>query len=163
MPDKNKIVGINPMDPDPGIISRAGKIIRKKGVVIFPAKCLCGVAADALDEASVQKVYDLKNRPLDKPILALIPSEKSLTGLVQSIPARARKLMDAFWPGNLTLVFSTLASCEPVETSHYIRQQIINPTTHRQIINLIRRIISQFPEPIQENIKKTIRDHRISK
>ncbi|MBU8850195.1 MAG: threonylcarbamoyl-AMP synthase [Desulfobacterales bacterium] len=100
-----KIVGIDPVNPESDIIAKAGKIIQNNGIVIFPAKCLYGVAADALNEKAVQKVFNLKKRPLNNPILVLIPDRDMLQDLVTTISKPAKKLMDAFWPGNLTLVF----------------------------------------------------------
>ncbi|MBU1196406.1 MAG: threonylcarbamoyl-AMP synthase [Proteobacteria bacterium] len=102
---KNNIVPVDPDTPDQQTILQAAKIIGQNGVVIFPAKCLYGVAAKALDENAVQKVFDLKQRPKNNPILVLIPDRKQLKDLVVSIPETAQKLMDAFWPGNLTLIF----------------------------------------------------------
>ena len=100
-----KIIGIDPVNPEPDSIAKAGKIIRNNGIVIFPAKCLYGVAANALNEKAIKKVFQLKQRPLNNPILVLIPDKSLLPDLVKSISEPAKKLMDAFWPGNLTLVF----------------------------------------------------------
>ncbi len=100
-----KIIGIDPVNPEPDSIAKAGKIIRNNGIVIFPAKCLYGVAANALNEKAIKKVFQLKQRPLNNPILVLIPDKSILPDLVKSISEPAKKLMDAFWPGNLTLVF----------------------------------------------------------
>lgn len=105
MHDNKKIVSIDPVNPEFDRIAKAGKILRNNGIVIFPAKCLYGVAAKALDEKAVKAVFDLKQRPLNNPILVLIPYRTMLPDLVKSIPKPAEKLMDAFWPGNLTLVF----------------------------------------------------------
>jgi L-threonylcarbamoyladenylate synthase len=101
----SKIVPVDPDHPDQGTIHRAARIIGRNGVVIFPARCLYGVAAKALDETAVQRVFDLKQRPRNNPILILIPDRTHLERLVVSVPPAAEKLMDAFWPGNLTLVF----------------------------------------------------------
>lgn len=100
-----KIVEIDPVNPESDIIAKAGKIIQNNGVVIFPAQCLYGVAANALNEKAVKKVFELKQRPLNNPILVLIPNKNMLLELVTTISKSARKLMKAFWPGNLTLVF----------------------------------------------------------
>ena len=105
MPDKNKIVTVDSKNPEADIIKRAGKIIKNNGVVIFPAQYLYGVAVNALNQKAVKKVFDLKQRPLNNPILILIHDQSQLSDLVQSIPASAKKLMEAFWPGNLTIVF----------------------------------------------------------
>ncbi len=100
-----KIVEIDPVNPESDIIAKAGKIIQNNGVVIFPAQCLYGVAANALNTKAVEKVFQLKQRPLNKPILILIPNKNMLPDLVTTISRSAQKLMEAFWPGNLTLVF----------------------------------------------------------
>ncbi len=105
MHDKNRIVAVDSDNPEPDIIKRAGKIIQNSGVVIFPAQCLYGIAVNALNEKAVKKVFTLKQRPLDNPILTLIHDQTQLSDLVQTIPEPAQKLMDAFWPGNLTIVF----------------------------------------------------------
>lgn len=105
MHDVQKIVSIDPVTPDPDCIAKAGKILQKNGIVIFPAKCLYGIAANALNETTIKKVFNLKQRPWNNPILVLIPNLNMLSDLVKSIPEQAYKLMDAFWPGNITLVF----------------------------------------------------------
>jgi len=116
--DKNKIVDVDPENPEPDIIKRAGKIIKNNGVVIFPAQCLYGVAANALDEKAVHKVFHLKQRSFKHPILILINDRSQLSNLVQSIPESAQKLMDAFWPGNLTLVFNAKNNIPDILTAN---------------------------------------------
>ncbi len=105
MPNPFNIVTIDSVHPESELIIKAGKIINRNGIVIFPAQCLYGVAANALNEDAVQKVFQLKQRPYRNPILVLIPNRSHLNALVSSIPVIAEKLMDTFWPGNLTLVF----------------------------------------------------------
>lgn len=100
-----KIVTIDPVKPESDIITKAGKIIQNNGVVIFPAKCLYGIATDALNEKAVEKIFHMKQRPLNNPILVLISNKNMLPDLVTRISKSAEKLMDAFWPGNLTLIF----------------------------------------------------------
>ena len=100
-----KIVSIDPVNPESDIIAKAGKIIQNNGIVIFPAKCLYGVAANALNEKAIEKVFHLKQRPLNNPVLVLISSKNMLPDLVTRISKQAYKLMDVFWPGNITLVF----------------------------------------------------------
>lgn len=113
-----KIFTIDPVKPDQDIIIKAGKILQENKVVIFPAKCLYGVAANALNEKAVEKVFHLKKRPMTNPILILIPDKEMLKDLVTSIPEQAKKLMDAFWPGNLTLVFEAKNSIPELLTAN---------------------------------------------
>lgn len=105
MHDANKIIRLDPVRPDPASITRAGDILRNNGTVIFPTQCLYGIGARALDEKTVEKVFQIKQRPLNNPILVLIPDESFLKDLVKSIPESAEKLMKVFWPGGLTLIF----------------------------------------------------------
>src|SRR3989339_614160 len=104
LPDPGKIIRIDPVTPEPKAIAGAGSIIQKGGVVIFPTQCLYGIAADALNEKAVEKVFNIKKRPTKNPILVLVPDQSFLEDLAESIPEPARKLMKAFWPGGLTLV-----------------------------------------------------------
>lgn len=105
MYDPDKIIRLDPVRPDSHHIARAGNIIRNNGIVIFPTRCLYGIGARALDEKAVENVFWIKQRPLNNPILVLIPDQSHLEGLVKSIPEPAKKLMNIFWPGGLTLVF----------------------------------------------------------
>jgi len=126
-PGKTKIVRVETLDmehpinsphPDHSHIIEAGKIICNQGIVIFPAQCLYGMAANALDPKAIQKVFDLKQRPLSNPILVLIQTPKDLKMLVKTIPDSARILMERFWPGNLTLVFEAADHVSPQLTAH---------------------------------------------
>ncbi|OGR23464.1 MAG: threonylcarbamoyl-AMP synthase [Desulfobacterales bacterium RIFOXYA12_FULL_46_15] len=105
MYDPDKIIRLDPVRPDSYYIARAGNIIRNNGAVIFPTRCLYGIGARALDEKAVKNVFWIKQRPLNNPILVLIPDQSHLEKLVKSIPEPAKILMKIFWPGSLTLVF----------------------------------------------------------
>lgn len=113
MPDKSNIIRVDPVCPDTGIIKTAGKILTQNGVVIFPAQCLYGVAANALNHDAVEKVFQIKQRPADNPVLILIKNQTILPTLVKNIPDQARWLMDRFWPGSLTLVFEAADHISP--------------------------------------------------
>lgn len=76
-----------------------------------------GVAANALNTHAVKNVYKLKQRPGSMPILVLVPSKYELSKLVKNIPENAEKLMSAFWPGRLTLIFDARDSISPLLTS----------------------------------------------
>jgi len=100
-----KIISLNPLNPPPDLIKKAADIITSGGVVIFPTRYLYGLGADALNPDAVERVYQIKQRPLTKPLLILIKQPESFHQLVQHVPENARQLMDRFWPGDLTLVF----------------------------------------------------------
>ena len=96
---------INPEDPEPEIIAEAAAVIRQGGVIAFPTRCLYGLGADAFNPEAVARVAEIKQRPEQNPILVLIDSRKQLDLLVTHIPPAADAIMQAFWPGRVTLVF----------------------------------------------------------
>ena len=83
----------------------AGAIIKKGGTVAFPTETVYGLGADALNPDAVRKIFEAKARPPDNPLIVHISSKEHLQDLVADIPERAFDLMDAFWPGPLTLIF----------------------------------------------------------
>ena len=101
-----RIQKINSKNPKPEIIQEAAAIIQQGGVVAFPTRCLYGLGADALNPEAVDRVVRIKQRPADNPILVLIDTRQWLKNLVTRIPPASETLMQAFWPGRLTLVFA---------------------------------------------------------
>lgn len=82
----------------------AGALIRQGEVVAFPTETVYGLGADATNPHAVDKIFQAKGRPSDNPLIVHIASLKDLEGLTREIPDSARRLMDAFWPGPLTLI-----------------------------------------------------------
>jgi len=103
--DKIRRVKINPEFPQPDLIGEAVQIIKKGGIVCFPTKCLYGLAADAFNFKAVSRIFQIKQRPLDKPIPVLIKDPKELENLVSYVPPAAVRIMEKFWPGMVTIVF----------------------------------------------------------
>ena len=83
----------------------AGEILRSGGTVIFPTETVYGLGANALDASAVRKIFAAKGRPSDNPLIVHIAELSMLPQLVREIPESAQKLIDAFWPGPLTLIF----------------------------------------------------------
>lgn len=99
-----KPLRVNPRSPEPEAIGRAEAVIRAGGVVCFPTRCLYGLGADALKAEAVERVFDIKQRPADMPLLVLISRSAQLAELAERVPPIAQLLMERFWPGRLTLV-----------------------------------------------------------
>lgn len=100
-----KIVKLDIDNINEDAIKEAGSIIRNGGLVAFPTETVYGLGANALDARAASKVYGAKGRPSDNPLIAHICDREMLTPLVKKISETATKLMDAFWPGPLTLIF----------------------------------------------------------
>jgi L-threonylcarbamoyladenylate synthase len=84
--------------------SAAVRVLKGGGVIVFPTETLYGLGADALDNAAVEKVFQLKGRDPRSPIPVLVADQEMLHTLVAQVPATAQKLIDRYWPGPLTLV-----------------------------------------------------------
>jgi L-threonylcarbamoyladenylate synthase len=78
-------------------------------VIVFPTETLYGLGADALNEFAVDKVFHLKGRDPMNPIPVLVSDEKMLGEIVQDVSPLAKRLMEHFWPGPLTLVLPARA------------------------------------------------------
>ncbi len=102
---KLKVYKINHEHPEPEIIQRAAILIKQGGIIAFPTRCLYGLGADAFNAAAVDRVFQLKQRPPQKPILILIDRRVQLDRLVSHVSKAASRIMDQFWPGRVTLVF----------------------------------------------------------
>ncbi|MFZ2042202.1 MAG: L-threonylcarbamoyladenylate synthase [Desulfobacterales bacterium] len=110
-------LAVDPDRPDPAVIETAAGILRRGGVVVFPTRCLYGLAADAMNPAAVARVFALKRRPAANPILVLVQDRSGVAPLVRLVTPAAERLMRHFWPGLLTVVFAARASLPPSLTA----------------------------------------------
>ena len=85
-------------------LARAAEVIRAGGLVAFPTETVYGLGADALSAEAVARIFEAKERPRFDPIIVHVASPEEAEGLWREVPATARKLMEGFWPGPLTLV-----------------------------------------------------------
>ncbi|MFP4286565.1 MAG: L-threonylcarbamoyladenylate synthase [Candidatus Izemoplasmataceae bacterium] len=81
------------------------KILKEGGLVVFPTETVYGIGANALDPLAASKIYEVKGRPADNPLIVHIDNLHMLKALTLEINLQARKLIQAFWPGPLTLIF----------------------------------------------------------
>jgi L-threonylcarbamoyladenylate synthase len=87
----------------------AGALVAAGGLVAFPTESFYGLGADALDAGAVARVFAVKGRPDDKPLLVLVDGIEMAAGLAAAVPDGARALMARHWPGALTLVLRAAA------------------------------------------------------
>jgi L-threonylcarbamoyladenylate synthase len=99
-------------------IEKAGQWILQGKVLAFPTETFYGLAADALDGEALQRIFMVKGREGDKPLLLLVSDRTWLPGLVKDISPQAESLMKRFWPGPLTLVFGASAHLSPLLTAN---------------------------------------------
>ena len=104
---------IDPFSPQPELILKAARLIKKGGIVLFPTRCLYGLGADAFNPEAVDRVFRIKQRPYNKPISVLIKDTNDLHILVKHVPSAAKCIMDNFWPGQITIVFEAKSTISP--------------------------------------------------
>ena len=100
----NKVFRVDPEEPSAEVINLAASVLRKGGVVIFPTETVYGIGAAADSWCGSCELFDIKVRPLDKPMPWLVEGADDLDRYGTAVPDYARELAGAFWPGGLTLV-----------------------------------------------------------
>lgn len=95
---------VHPEHPDTAILAAAAVILQQGGLVAFPTETVYGLGANGLDEQAVAGIYRAKGRPSDNPLILHIADAEMAEMLAAEIPANAKVLMEAYWPGPLTIV-----------------------------------------------------------
>lgn len=101
---KTKYIKINPLDFDPKSLEEAAMCIKNGGLVAFPTETVYGLGANTFDPAAVAKIYEAKGRPSDNPLISHISHIDQVDILAREVPENAKKLMEAYWGGPLTII-----------------------------------------------------------
>ncbi|MFA5114522.1 MAG: L-threonylcarbamoyladenylate synthase [Candidatus Omnitrophota bacterium] len=102
-----RIVKVDPLHPAPEYLSEAADIVMTGGLVIIPTETVYGIAANMSNKKTMERLYEIKKRPKDKPFSLHIDNKDEADKFSVDIPTAAYKLMDRFWPGPLTLVLKS--------------------------------------------------------
>lgn len=127
-------VDVNNIDME--VIKEASDILHAGDMVAFPTETVYGLGADALDEMASKKIYAAKGRPSDNPLIVHVANEQQILPLVKEIPESARKLMKAFWPGPLTIIFNK-SDVVPYGTTGGLDTVAIRMPNHKVALTLI--------------------------
>ncbi|HVL34280.1 MAG TPA: Sua5/YciO/YrdC/YwlC family protein, partial [Burkholderiales bacterium] len=85
-------------------LARAVEILRRGGLVAFPTETVYGLGADASNAEAVARLYAVKRRPADHPVIVHFAGAAAAFEWAREVPAAARVLAQRFWPGPLTLI-----------------------------------------------------------
>jgi L-threonylcarbamoyladenylate synthase len=99
-----EIIKIDPKRPEPAF-ARCREVIRAGGVIAYPTETFYGLGVDPKSPVAVRRLFEIKGRQPDQPILLLIQSTEDVTHWASHVTPTAEQLMKRFWPGPLTLVF----------------------------------------------------------
>ena len=92
------------MDPIDDAILHAAEVLRAGGLVAFPTETVYGLGADAADPDALRRLFAVKGRPTDHPVIVHVARAAQLDDLGRDVPEVAHALAEACWPGPLTLV-----------------------------------------------------------
>jgi L-threonylcarbamoyladenylate synthase len=101
----------------PESVRLAAEIIRAGGLVAFPTETVYGLGCDALNPDAVAKVFEAKQRPTFDPLIVHLTDQSMVETVAKVIPPLAYRLMDAFWPGPLTLIVPKQPSVHDLVTA----------------------------------------------
>lgn len=111
------------------IIIKIANDLRKGKIVVFPTDTVYGIGTNAYDEEACKKIYEIKGRPKNKPLITLISDISMLKEIVGGISLTEQKIIDSFWPGPLTIKFKKKEGVLPNIVSagdDYVRIRFIN-------------------------------------
>ena len=118
-------------------ISEAAEILKQGGLVAFPTETVYGLGGNGLDKEAAKKIYAAKGRPSDNPLILHVSSMEEVYPLVKALPEKAKKLMEAFWPGPLTLVLPK-SELVPKESTGGLETVALRSPENALTLSLIR-------------------------
>ena len=118
-------------------IRKAAEILRAGGLVVFPTETVYGLGADAANESAVARLYAVKRRPPDHPVIIHFASPEKAFSWAREVPDAAKELAQRYWPGPLTLILKRSAQAKDFVTggqdsvglrvpSHPIAQELLS-------------------------------------
>src|SRR5713226_3203503 len=99
-----EVIIVDADQPEPAVIKRAAKLLRDGEIVVFPTETVYGLGADAFQPTALERIFVAKGRPFSDPLIVHIADESALELLTTTVPERAERLVQKFWPGPLTLI-----------------------------------------------------------
>lgn len=99
---------------DENSLSSAKRILEEGGLVAFPTETVYGLGANAFDGEAVKKIYEVKGRPQDNPLIVHVHKDYDISSIVCDVPDYARELTRRFLPGPLTMVFKSKGTVSPI-------------------------------------------------
>lgn len=118
-------------------IKAASRILQNNGLVAFPTETVYGLGGNALEPNAAAKIYAAKGRPSDNPLIVHIADTAAVYELAKEVPEKATLLMEAFWPGPLTIILPK-KELVPDGTTGGLNTVAIRMPSHPIALDLIR-------------------------
>ena len=119
-------------------IEEAAQILKAGGLVAFPTETVYGLGGNGLDKEAARKIYAAKGRPSDNPLILHVSKMEEVYPLVENVPEKAKRLMESFWPGPLTLILKK-SKIVPLESTGGLDTVAIRCPDNALTLELIER------------------------
>jgi L-threonylcarbamoyladenylate synthase len=125
------------MENNNNVVYQAAEIIKRGGIVAFPTETVYGLGADAFNPLAVARIFEVKRRPYFDPLIVHVANPTDVKNLVKEIPSKAKKLIERFWPGPLTVVLFKEENIPDIVTAGLPTVAIRMPS-HPMALSLIK-------------------------
>ena len=144
---KTMIIDVDNNMDNKSSYEQAVDILKSGGVVAFPTETVYGLGAIATDEKAVDKIFKAKGRPSDNPLIVHIGNKEEVAKYAADIPKQAAELMDAFWPGPLTLIFNAIPGVIAPNVTPGVETVGIRMPDHPIALKLLRELQAPLAAP----------------
>lgn len=95
------------------VIERAAEVVRRGGVLLYPSDTIYGLGCSPFNESAIRRILEIKERPVDKGLLVLVPGPDWLERLAQDVDSDCLTICEQFWPGPLTILLKARPELSP--------------------------------------------------
>lgn len=127
--------------------AQAVDLLNNGEVVAFPTETVYGLGAVATNEKGVKKIFEAKGRPSDNPLIVHIGTIEEVSNYIEEIPENARVLMDAFWPGPLTIIMKTKQGLLAPSVTAGLATVGMRMPNHEVALELLRKLKKPVAAP----------------
>lgn len=127
-------------------IEKAVTLLKQGGIVVFPTETVYGIGARLFSQTAIKKIFTIKGRPSDNPLIVHVGDKKELIPLTVDMPPLAEKLIDKFWPGPLTIILKRADIVPPIVTAGLDTVAVRMPQ-HPVALKLIRELGEPIAAP----------------
>jgi len=115
---KGRILAVGGSKDQETALEAARRVLSSGGIVSFPTESFYGLAVDIRNERAIRRLFELKRREMDRPVLLLIESIERIEQWAVRVPEKALRLTERYWPGGLTLVLKASPRVKPLLTAN---------------------------------------------
>ena len=141
------------------VITESVKILEKGGIILYPSDTIWGIGCDATNEKSIKKIYDIKNRPEDKPLIILVNDINMLSKYVVEIPEKAKNLISQIKQPT-TIIYSKPVNLPSILTkTNSIAIRVTNDLYCKEVIRKLNKpIVSTSANISTQKIPKNFKE-----